>query len=242
MAYYEMTIEAGKTVEKKYYHCYTACDKRTERSSRKKPTSLQMEEVNRRNAEDKLRWMLNANFTQGDYHLVLHYQRSKGDPFIEAERMKHDKDVYLRKMRAIYRKAGKEFKFVYVFEIGEKGSRHIHIVQNEISLAECRKCWPHGRITCTPLDSYGDYRKLANYLMKYSDKTFRTVGALMGKRYSCSRNLCEPKITKLMVKRANTFKDIVHKMSGYYVDSETIFGGVDAFGYRFFKYTMIRLE
>ena len=242
MAYVEMTVVAGNTIEKKYYHCYKARDKNMQRAPKAKETSWQMEEVNRRNAEDKLRWILNTNFKEGDYHLVLNYKRKPGAPYRTSEEMKHDKDVFLRRMRAVYRKADLEFKYVYVFEIGEKGSRHIHIVQNEISLAECRKCWEHGRVTCTPLDEHGDYRLLANYLMKYSDKTFRTVGRLMGKRYSCSRNMTEPKIIRTVVRRANTYRRRVKTLPGYFVDVETIREGVDAFGYYFFKYTMVRLE
>lgn len=245
MAYVEMTVVAGNTIEKKFYHCYKARDKSVERALRApkaKETSWQMEEVNRRNAEDKLRWILNTNFREGDYHLVLNYKRKPGDPYRTPEQMKHDKDVFLRKMRAVFRRADLEFKYVYVFEIGERGSRHVHIVMNEISLAECRRCWEHGRVTCTPLDEHGDYRLLASYLMKYSDKTFRTVGRLMGKRYSCSRNMIEPRITRKIVKRANTYRRWVKPFPGYIVDVDTIREGVDAFGYCFFKYSMIRLE
>lgn len=242
MAYYEKTVIAGETIEKTYYHCYTARDKNVQRAPKAKETSWQMEEVNRRNAEDRLRWILNTNFKEGDYHLVLNYKRKPGDAYRTPEEIKHDKDVFLRRMRAVFRREGFEFKYVYVFEIGERGSRHIHIVMNEISLAECRKCWEHGRVTCTPLDEHGDYRLLANYLMKYSDKTFRTVGRLMGKRYSCSRNMLEPKITRKIVKRSNTYRRHVKALPGYFVDVDTIREGVDAFGYCFFKYTMVRLE
>jgi hypothetical protein len=238
-----MTVVAGNTIEKKFYHCYKARDKNMQRAPRAKETSWQMEEVNRRNAEDKLRWMLNTNFREGDYHLVLNYKRKPGDRYREPEEMKADMQRFLRRMRAVFRKADKEFKYVYVFEIGEKGSRHIHIVMNNISLEACRKCWEeHGRVTCTPLDNHGDYGLLANYLMKYSDKTFRTVGRLMGKRYSCSRNMIEPKITRSIVRRANTYKRNVRAMPGYYVDVNTIKDGVDAFGYCFFKYTLVKLE
>ena len=246
MAYVEMTVVAGNTIEKKYYHCYKARDKNVERAPRApktKETSWQMEEVNRRNAEDKLRWILNTNFREGDYHLVLNYKRKPGDPYREPEEMKADMQKFLRRMRAVFRRADLEFKYVYVFEIGEKGSRHIHIVMNKISLEACRKCWEeNGRVTCTPLDEHGDYRKLADYLMKYSDKTFRTVGRLMGKRYSCSRNLAEPRITRTVVRRANTYRRWVKPLPGYIVDVDTVREGVDAFGYCFFKYSMIRLE
>lgn len=242
MAYMEMTIVAGATIEKKKYHCYKARARGEPRARRSKETSVQMEEVNRRNAENKLRWILNTNFKGGDYHLVLHYQWYKGMTYRTPEEMKADMQKYMRNMRTRYRKEDREFLFVYVFEIGERGSRHIHIVQNSIGMEKIRECWEHGRVTCTPLDDSGDYRLLASYLMKYSDKTFRTVGRLMGKRYSCSRNLKEPKITKTVVSRASTYKEQVKPIPGYFVDPETVVSGVDAFGYRFFKYTMIRLE
>ncbi len=242
MSYVEQTVYAGKTVEVKRYHRYRNMPKGTVRSKRVRETSLAMEEVNRRNAEDRLRWLLNCNFQGGDYHLVLRYKYKTGDPYRTAEEMKADMKKYLRNMRARYGKEDKEFLFVYVFEIGERSSRHVHIVQNKIDMEKVRECWPHGFVTCTPLDNSGDYRLLANYLVKYSDKTFRNVGALMGKRYSCSRNLKEPVIKKKIIKRSSTFSQKITVPKGFYIDVDTVEKGVDAFGYGFLKYTMVKLE
>ena len=242
MSYVEQTVYAGKTVEVKKYHRYKNRARGEPRGKKLRETSLSQEEVNRKNSEDRLRWILNTNFEGGDYHLVLRYKHKAGEPYRTPEEMKADKDKYLRSMRAKYRFKDLEFKFVYVFEIGVRSSRHIHIVQNQIDMNEVRKCWPHGYVTCTPLDNNGDYRLLASYLVKYSDKTFRNVGALMGKRYSCSRNLKEPVIKRRIIKRSSTFKEQISPPKGYFVDVDTIESGVDFFGYKFFKYTMVRLE
>ncbi len=242
MSYVEQRVYAGQTVEVKKYHRYRNRPKGESRGKRLNETSLYQEEVNRKNCEDRLRWLLNTNFRGGDYHLVLRYKHKAGEPYRTPEEMKTDMRKYLRSMRAKYGKMDLEFKFVYVFEIGERSSRHIHIVQNQIDMNEVRLCWPHGYITCTPLDNSGDYRRLANYLVKYSDKTFRNVGALMGKRYSCSRNLAEPIIKRRIIKRSSTFKDEITPMKGYFVDVDSVESGVDFFGYKFFKYTMVRLE
>ncbi|MBQ8435710.1 MAG: hypothetical protein IJX24_06860 [Oscillospiraceae bacterium] len=242
MSYVEQTVYAGQTVEVKRYHRYRNRAKGEPRGKKLKETSLAMEEVNRQNSENRLRWLLNTNFQGGDYHLVLRYKHKQGDPYRTADEMKTDMKKYLRNMRARYRKEEREFMFVYVFEIGERKSRHIHIVQNKIDMDMVRQCWPHGFVTCTPLDNNGDYRLLASYLIKYSDKTFRTVGALMGKRYSCSRNLKEPVIKRRIIKRSSTFRDNVKPLDGYFVDVDSIESGFDAFGYKFFKYTMVKLE
>ncbi len=242
MSYVEQTVYAGMTVEVKKYHRYKNRPRGEPRAKKVKETSLQQEEVNRKNSENRLRWLLNTNFKGGDYHLVLRYKHKKGEPYRTPEEMKEDKKKYLRLMRAEYGKKDLKFKFVYVFEIGARSSRHIHIVQNQIDMNIVRKCWPHGYITCTPLDNNGDYRLLAAYLVKYSDKTFRNVGALMGKRYSCSRNLEEPIIKRKIIKRSSTYREHIPDMKGYFLDVDSIESGVDAFGYSFFKYTMVRLE
>lgn len=242
MSYVEQRVYAGKTVEIKRYHRYRNMPKGEKRGQRLKETTVYQEEVNRKNSEDKLRWILNTNFVGGDFHLVLRYKHQKGEPYRTAEEMQADMKRFLRNMRARYKKRDLEFKYVYVFEIGVRSSRHIHIVLNQIGMEEIRKCWPHGYVTCTPLDSSGDYRLLASYLIKYSDKTFRNVGRLQGKRYSCSRNLAQPVIKRKIIKRSSTFRDEAIPQRGYYIDTDTIESGVDFFGYGFFKYTMVRLE
>ena len=61
--------------------------------------------VNTKQAERKLRLLMNANFAYGDYHLVLDYIRHKGEPDRTREEMKKDIQVFLRECRKLYKKA-----------------------------------------------------------------------------------------------------------------------------------------
>lgn len=82
------------------------------RGDKVKPTKEEQEKVNTRQAERKLRILINANYGYGDYHLVLDYIRRKGEPDRTPEQMRQDIDVFLRECRKEYRKAGLEFKYI----------------------------------------------------------------------------------------------------------------------------------
>lgn len=240
--YWEREVRAGNTIEVKRYHTGRARPRGQPRQKRCGETSFSQEEVNRKNAEDMLRWLLNTNFGYGDFHIVLNYQRGVGEKYRSFDEMKNDVARFIRNLKRRYANEGREMKYVYVIEVGEKSSRHIHFVLNGISLKLIQDCWCFARITCTPLDKSGDYRRLANYLMKYSDKTFRNVGAAMKTRYSRSRNLLLPKIKKTLVKKADTYRKLPTARKGYELIADSIEYGTDVFGYAFMKYSMVKLE
>ncbi len=240
--YWEREVRAGNTIEVKRYHTGRARPRGQPRQKRYSETTFSQEEVNRKNAEDMLRWLLNTNFGYGDYHIVLNYQREPCDPYRTFDEMRCDVSRFIRNLKRRYLNEGKEMKYIYVIEVGEKSSRHTHVVLNGISIKLIQDCWQFGRITCTPLDRSGDYRRLANYLMKYSDKTFRNVGAAMKTRYSRSRNLQLPNIRKTLIKKASTYRKLPVAKKGYEIIVDTVEYGVDNFGYPFMKYSMVRLE
>ena len=75
---------------------------------------------------------------------------------------------------------------------------HIHIVVNGINNIShiIRDLWEKGWISIKPLDKSGQYRKLAGYFIKYSDKTMKTEQGFINKRYCSSRNLHIPEPEK----------------------------------------------
>ena len=175
MPYLKKTYFAGKTIEVE--KCYTNRygKKGQKRRDKVKPTSEQQKEINKRNAEKMLRLLLNANFVGGDNHIILGYLRGDGEADRTEEEMRHDIDVFLRQCRKEYKKAGLEFKYIHVMEIGERGARHHHLVVNHIDVAILQKCWnkaydKHSEIKAYKLDDTGNYAKLASYLIKYTDK------------------------------------------------------------------------
>ena len=118
---------------------------------------------------------------------MLDYIRRKGEPDRTPEQMRQDIDVFLRECRKEYRKAGLEFKYIHVMEIGKKGARHHHLVVNKIDTEILQRCWykayeGHNRVKVFPLDDSGNYAELASYLIKYTGTHKKgTDGALQGK-------------------------------------------------------------
>ena len=114
---------------KKYYTLrYKA--KGCKRGAWTNPTSEKQEEINRRHAETKLRLRINANFKEGDFHLVLDYRLNERPN--SKEEMRKDADVFLKALRKEYKKQDRELKYIHVMEVGTKGAKHHHLVINNI--------------------------------------------------------------------------------------------------------------
>ena len=90
MPYVERITRAGKTIEIERYFTSRYKKPGIKRGDKVKPTKEQQEKVNKRQAERKLRILINANYGYGDYHLVLDYIRKKGGPPRTKEHMRQD--------------------------------------------------------------------------------------------------------------------------------------------------------
>lgn len=195
MPYVEVTCRAGRTIEIERYFTARYGRRGQTRSDRVKPSKEEQLRINNRIAEKKLRRILNANFTPGDYHLVLSYAKAKGDPPRAPEDMKEDIQKFLRKIRKEYKAAGAELKYIHVAETGSHGARHHHLVigsSKGVDIGTIQRAWTHGRIHVNPLDDFGNYSRLAAYLIKYTCKTVGTPAEIQGKRWNASKNLIRP--------------------------------------------------
>ncbi len=235
---------AGRTIEYEKYYTYRYGPKGGKRGKRRGPMTEVQRRANNRQAERKLRRLVNANFGPGDLHIVLSYARRKGDAYRTREEMRKDADRFLRNLRKAFKQAGMELKYIHVMEIGEKGARHHHLIINHIDSRTIQNCWGGlGRVLISPLDGSGQYRKLAEYLLKYSNRTVGTDAELMGKRWSSSRNLVKPETERTVVSDRSFFRSeakVPAALAGrYYVDLETVEKGVNADGYGYFRYTLV---
>lgn len=88
MPYVKRTTRAGKTIEVEYFYTSRLNKKGAKRKDKVKPTPEAQKRVNTKQAERKLRLLMNANFAYGDFHLVLDYIRHKGEPDRTREEMK----------------------------------------------------------------------------------------------------------------------------------------------------------
>ncbi len=238
MPYIQQTVKAGKTIEVFKYFSTRYGNSGARRGIRDKPTPEQQMKVNRDHAERKLRWLINENFKANDIHLVVTYKR-ENRPDIETA-LKQRRNM-LRRFERVYENAGIEFKYIAVTEYKNTAIHH-HLIINRIDVSLLQDKWTFGKLRPTYLDDTGDYSELAAYLIKETDKTFRNEEVPISKRWSCSKNLKKPKITKKIIK-ANTWNKIPKAIKGYYIDTDSIYNGTHKFtGHPYQSYTMKLIE
>ena len=148
-----------------------------------------------------MRRLINANFGYGDYHLVLTYKKNLRPNPAEARKRVTN---FLRTLRWNYKKRGEELKYIITTEYKNKAIHH-HLILNGIEANAnkiVRDCWKWGSPHFTPLDDTGQYKDLAAYLIKETDKTYKERDGGARQRYSCSRNLIKPVAKITIVKKA----------------------------------------
>ena len=238
MPYIKTTIKAGRTIEvfKTYSGRYGV--KGIPRSENRKKTPEEMKKVNLRQAEKKLRILMNANFAYGDYHITLTYKNGVNrDP----ETAKKQLDKFIRQARQAYRSLGKEFKWIGVTEYENRRIHH-HLVINSIDTRRLIELWPYGRMYCVNLDSDYDYVRLAAYFIKETEKTFRRADAAQKKRWRCSRNLVHPEPKREII-RSRSWKDEPTPKKGYYIVKDSVENGINPItGYPYQSYRMVLLD
>jgi hypothetical protein len=218
-------IYAGGLVFKRTFSAGRNHEKGEQRLSRRNPTPDKVREMNDRAAERRIAIWLAANFQDGDRHMVLTYA---GDPPAEAEAKKHI-DRFLADMRKLYAAAGLPFKYIRVSGFGRKSGRiHHHVIMNRgAGLEAVMAKWTHGRPKAVPLDTDGDYRALANYLINHSDDHFREPDAVFKRRFSKSKNIVTPPVYREEVEPDELLCPVPDP--GYEIDEDSVFEGFNPF-------------
>lgn len=239
MPYKQEICKAGKTKQFTYYYSVRADQKGGSRRAKENKTSEAQKKVNSRQAIKKLTWILNENFDGTSLYVTWSYEKDKRPA--EKGQLRSDVEKLLRKLRQIYKKDGKELKYVWVAERGERGAAHIHMVVNEIEARKLKGCWDKGWITIKPMDDSGQYAKLANYFVKYSEKTMKTEEGFGGRRYNSSKNLKIPEPEKKTVSSRNAYSHNIQIPSGWYLDRDSVAEAWhEVTGFMYFTYTLIK--
>lgn len=232
---------AGKTIFEKI-----ACERPKKipgqkRIKKQNPTPEAVRKINEKNAIRDLAAILNHNFHPGDLHLVLTYAGEPPDP----EEAKKHLSRFERKMNEAYKKAGIIFKRVSVTEYHNKRIHHHIVCTAGASPKVILSLWKHGFVYPVLLDETGDYRKLAEYLIKETRKHFRDPDAISKRRYNCSRSIERPETKKEEVSFL-TYKKAIEKpraRKGYYIDQDTYYRGTDPVtGHDYVEYVQIALD
>lgn len=213
--FYRDTIVAGKTILRSLKAVTRIDTKGQKRKPKANPTSEAVKKVNFRNAVKILTAKLNHNFKPGDYHLTLTYQDAAA-----PEEAKKQLSNFLRNMHNYCKRNEIEFKWVAVTEYKHTRIHH-HIIMSKVDLEIVDKYWKNGYEYPVILDKSGNYYKLAEYLLKETEKTFREDNSPQKRRYSSSRNVVMPKVYREKV----AGKEVHHELKplkGYYVDQDTV--------------------
>lgn len=207
------------------------------RGARKRATAEAMQRENQRRKVRWLRMLIMANFRPGDFHVTLSYRLE--DRPETAEEAQERIRMFLRKLRREYRKRGRELKYIYVTEIGSRGSCHHHLLlQNAPELMELvRKHWSYGHEDYKPLYEDGAFEKLAEYLAKKETKE-----KVPGTSYHRSRNLILPKERSETVHAKGWAWDPKPK-KGFYIIKESVINGENPVtGHPYQEYIQRRIQ
>lgn len=237
MPYMKMTCRAGKTKEIAKYYTYWLQPRGRKREPKRNPTTEQQKRINDRHLARRLTRLLNANFDETCWYLTFSY-REESRPK-DKEELHRQEQKLLRELRKAYKKAGLVFRYVWTAEVGKRGAAHIHMVVSAIDARLLREVWKHGWINIKPLDSSGQYRRLAEYFIKYFQKTRGTDSQLQKKAYNPSKNLVRPAV-HIKKMRGSRFSREIRVPAGWYLDKDSLREGVNADGYEFLYYTLIK--
>ncbi len=243
MPYIKEICVAGKTIEISKYYTWRCHTKGEKRAKKEKPSCEAQIRVNLRKAIKEMRRLMNNNFVDGDFLVRLDFHKYiQENGMLDNLTMQKLIEKFFDRLRPRLKKVGVTLKYLYVKEIGPRGGRHVHIVMSECEVKYIRECWLHGGIHIDPLNSNGQYGKIAEYFAKYARKTEETEGRLIGKRWYPSRNLKRPVIIKKIISAKKIYTAIREK-KGYTLDKNSIRQGIHEFtGYAFFSYTLIKNE
>nr|DAH40244.1 MAG TPA: protein of unknown function DUF1424 [Bacteriophage sp.] len=238
MPYFTKITDAGVTRAIVDYHDRARPEPGGKRCKKVKPSSEAQRKNNLRRSAQRLTMDLNANFDEECWYLTWNY-KTELRPKDKEEMLQQVKKT-LRNLRKVYKKAGLELKYVWVPEIGPRGACHIHIVVSAITINLIRHCWEYGGMYIEPLRDDRNYRKLAEYFVKYSEKTRETWGGKQAGRYNPSKNLVHPE-TKKHRRRKKTFSaGEIHVPEGWYLDKDSVQEWINDQGYKYLYYILVQ--
>lgn len=240
---YNGIVEIEKTCSGRY-------GRKLQVSEKKNVTKESQRKENERQMIKKLNRIIEANFTDNDWHVVLTYLPENRPAPQDARKILQK---FFNEMRKEYKKRNCELKYIVVTEYRKKAIHH-HVVINELPLGEkeknqdnmtlsklLKRHWKHGRKMLTALYGEGEYENLAAYLVKETTETFKDDEAPCKKRYSCSRNLEHPK-PEVKIIKAFKWAEEPKSKKGYEVIKDSVHSGINCMGFPYQYYKMRKLS
>ena len=93
-----------------------------------------------------------------------------------------------------------------------------------------------------PLRKDRNYRKLAEYFVKYSEKTRQAYGGKQAGRYNPSKNLTHVEVKKYRRRQKTFSPGEIQVPKGWYLDKESVQEWINDQGYKYLYYILVQLE
>ena len=194
--YRTSTVTAGQTREIDIYPIWdnqkTASIARQQRAKHREA----QKRVDRRNAQKKLRRIINANFGPGDILITNTYAPGM-DPKSE-EAAQRNMQNYIRRIKTLRKRRGlPELKYVYVTEVTNsesRGTRYHHhmILSGGIERETLERMWKGGHSNTRTAQPDRDWLGgFAHYMTKAKE----TQDKALKRGWNCSKNLLRPTAT-----------------------------------------------
>ena len=237
MGYVKKIVNCGKIIEVEKYKT-TKGKGRTKEN--KKPTSEEQKKINHKNRVKELKYKIATNFSEDGAHVILTYKKEERPETLEEAEKNLTK--FLRKTRDKIKneksesekeKEKKKLKYIARTETGKSGKNfHHHLIINITDIKIYKENWTKGFIRIMPLNKNDDYKKLVEYLLKEECEK---------NAWRCSKGLKTPKIKKEKLK-SNDWKEEPKPIKGYYILKDSIENGVTGWGFKYQRYTMIKIR
>ncbi len=245
MHYLKVVCDMGakKEIEKHYDLRYGAPG--LPRQKRRKKTPDEMAAQNRWRRKRELRRLIEMNFGEGDWHVILTCRPQDRPEKGEApQRIRAFRD----KLRTAYKKRGWCLKYIITCEVGQRGATHWHMIVNdqhdgEQSTAQLiRRLWPWGRPYFSPMDDSGEYERLAEYIVKQTGTRISREETVEKLSYMRSRNLIRPVVRTEKV-RSRSWKREPKAPPGWQIVPGSLVNGQNKYnGYPYQYYTIKKIR
>lgn len=207
---------------------------------RRKKNKVTPEDMERVNAwlRERMCWRKLINhFEVHDLFVTLTYRR--GERPAGMEEAKRHFAAFLTRLRRRYKKAGVVMIWIRNIEVGTRGGWHIHLVLKRIPDLDVHvaECWEKGKAVIQLIYQKGNMKQLAAYLTK----TPATDPRLKETHYWTSRNLPVPEPEKKIIKGWK-LSDAIRVPKGYELDKDSLFEGINPFGFGFRMYLLVRIR
>ena len=193
LCYKTRTIRMGEAVEVEAYPVYSRAYPDAARMKERVKSSRAQQRLNDKRAELHFRRKAEANFGRNDYFLTLTY--SGAAPSME-QAQRDFRNFVARVNRARKKKGLGPCRYMAVLEAGNRSGRAQHhvLIDGGLSREEIEGIWGKGYANAKRIDlSNNGLVPLAKYMLKSAGSEARAKDR---KRWTCSRNLKEPRVTE----------------------------------------------